>query len=641
MSYQLVVTIFATLMYGGLTFLVYFSKPFSEIKRSFALYLLSMFVWSLIASFVYFDFDFIDLIFRGMVVAAIFSMLAIYNFVQTFFGASKLWSAYVYIYGIVAGGISFFTSIIATGVYLENNLLHYELVPWSVLIIGPGYFLMFFSLYEIYQGFRATSNITQKNRFRYLIIALTIISLSSVVNFTELGKYPIDVAANGLAALLITYSILKHQLIEIQLVFRAGLLYTVLTAIVGAINYLVINVLINTFDFIPVDNLLSVSLLIALLTSAILSPLRDRIQEWIDKIFYRTKYDGNEMLERLSRATASILDLNRITEMILNEIQDTMLIKNSAIFIRREGSEYFELIGTKGYKKQPDVKFRLDNPIVIWIGIKKETLHSTDLSAEPRFKSMWNREIEDLEKLNGNLYIPIVVMGNMVGILVIGPKKSAQPISNYDHSVLSTLSNQIAIAIENAKLYEELENAFVETITTLANAIDLRDSYTSDHSKIIATLARDTAKQMKLPTKEVEHIFWAGLLHDVGKIGIPDSILLKPSKLTVEEFEIMKGHTNIGAELAEKIKKLEEVAPLIRSSHERIDGTGYPNGLMGDEIPLGARIISVVDAYSAMIDERIYAKPKTTDEAIAELKRCAGSHFDSDIVKVFVEQILK
>jgi putative nucleotidyltransferase with HDIG domain len=283
----------------------------------------------------------------------------------------------------------------------------------------------------------------------------------------------------------------------------------------------------------------------------------------------------------------------------------------------------------------------LDNPVIMWLAIRKEILHGSDLATEPRFKSMWHDEQKDLDMINGILYIPISILGNLVGILVIGPKKSEQMISSYDQSVLSTLSNQIAIAIENAKLYEELEHAFVETITTLANAIDLRDAYTSDHSQFIATLARDTARILGLGSDEIDDIYWAGLLHDVGKIGIPDSILLKPAKLTKDEFTIMKQHTVIGADLVSKVKTLEDVAPLIRYSHERIDGDGYPNNLKGEEIPIGARIISVVDAYSAMRDERVYKKAKSEEEAIAELIRCSGKQFDKKIVLIFIKEVLK
>ncbi len=136
--------------------------------------------------------------------------------------------------------------------------------------------------------------------------------------------------------------------------------------------------------------------------------------------------------------------------------------------------------------------------------------------------------------------------------------------------------------------------------------------------------------------QEVQSIYWGGLLHDIGKIGIPDSILRKPTKLDEPEWEIIRRHTILGARLVSPIKKLANVAPIIECSHERYNGSGYPYGLKGDEIPFGARIIGVVDSYSAMRDERSYKKPISHREAIAELKRNSGILFDPQVVTVFL-----
>jgi len=211
-----------------------------------------------------------------------------------------------------------------------------------------------------------------------------------------------------------------------------------------------------------------------------------------------------------------------------------------------------------------------------------------------------------------------------------------QPYSQDDRLALSTLANQTAVAIENAQLYDELEDTFVQTITTLANAIDLRDTYTSGHSQHIAALGSETARRLKCSPDEVNDIYWGGLLHDIGKIGIPDSILKKPGKLNNSEWEIIRQHTIYGAKLIAPINKLANIAPLIEYSHERFDGLGYPHGVKGEEIPIGARIIAVVDSFSAMIDERPYKQAYSTSEAIAELKKCSGTMYDPRVVDHFV-----
>jgi putative nucleotidyltransferase with HDIG domain len=203
--------------------------------------------------------------------------------------------------------------------------------------------------------------------------------------------------------------------------------------------------------------------------------------------------------------------------------------------------------------------------------------------------------------------------------------------------ILSTLANQTAVAIENARLYEELRESFIQSVTALANAIDTRDTYTKAHSQEIANLAGKTALALGCTTVEVDEIYLGGLLHDIGKIGIPDAILQKPTKLDEEEWKIVQMHPKLGAELISPIKRLSSVAPMVENSHERYDGLGYPHGIKGEEIPLGARIISVVDSYSAMLDKRPYKEPYSMDKIIDELKRNSGKMYDPLVVEAFLK----
>jgi putative nucleotidyltransferase with HDIG domain len=249
---------------------------------------------------------------------------------------------------------------------------------------------------------------------------------------------------------------------------------------------------------------------------------------------------------------------------------------------------------------------------------------------------MWKRELDYLDEFPAQLFIPLTTKGNLVGFIIVGTKRSAQSYTHDDEVILSTLANQTAVIIENARLYEELEETFVQTVVALANAIDMRDTYTSSHSQRIAEWAKDIARLLGCTAQETQAVYWGGLLHDIGKIGIADSILKKPGKLDAAEWEIIRKHTRLGAQLVAPIRKLTHVAPIIESSHERYDGSGYPCGLKGEEIPLGARIIGVVDSFSAMLDERPYKGPISQAEAIAELRRNSGILFDPQVVNVFL-----
>ena len=186
-------------------------------------------------------------------------------------------------------------------------------------------------------------------------------------------------------------------------------------------------------------------------------------------------------------------------------------------------------------------------------------------------------------------------------------------------------------------MFNELQETFVQTVVTLANAIDIRDTYTSDHSQQIASLGIETAKIMGCDSDDVQRIYWGSLLHDIGKIGIPDRILLKPGPLDDEEWNVIKQHPDIGANLIQPIKQLANISPIIRYSHERFDGTGYPDGLKGNKIPMGARIVAVVDAFSAMMDKRVYKDANTLEETIDELKRFSGTQFDPQVVTAFMQ----
>jgi putative nucleotidyltransferase with HDIG domain len=185
--------------------------------------------------------------------------------------------------------------------------------------------------------------------------------------------------------------------------------------------------------------------------------------------------------------------------------------------------------------------------------------------------------------------------------------------------------------------YVETRELFEQTIGALANAVDARDKYTRGHSNRVSHIAEAMCRVMKLPEHEIEKIHWAGLLHDVGKIGIRDNILLKEGPLDKEERRLMNQHPTVGAEIVEPATQLKEEAPLIRAHHEWFNGSGYPDGTEALDIPLGARILGVADSYEAMTSARPYRKtPLTHEQAVAELEKYSGIQFDPDIVPVLV-----
>jgi hypothetical protein len=185
--------------------------------------------------------------------------------------------------------------------------------------------------------------------------------------------------------------------------------------------------------------------------------------------------------------------------------------------------------------------------------------------------------------------------------------------------------------------FVEMREMFTQTIGALAEAVDKRDPFTSKHSQRVRSISVDIGRQMRVSASELEALEWGGLLHDVGKIGVPDSILLKQGKLTREERITMNAHPVLGAQIIGPVDRLAPELPVIRHHHEWYNGSGYPDRLMGDEIPRLARILHVADAFEAMTADRPYRKALSVDQALAELRKFAGVQFDPEIVDAFVK----
>ena len=178
----------------------------------------------------------------------------------------------------------------------------------------------------------------------------------------------------------------------------------------------------------------------------------------------------------------------------------------------------------------------------------------------------------------------------------------------------------------------------LDMITSLAYAVEAKDPHTKGHSQAVSRWAAQIAMQMRLSEAEIEEIRLAGLVHDIGKIHVPESVLFKPTLLTAEEFELMKSHAAWGAKILEPMN-VTGIERIVRHHHERCDGQGYPDNLRGEEIPLGARIIAVANAFNVMVNAHPYRKARTVEEAVAELRRCSGTQFDPVVVDAFLRLI--
>lgn len=214
--------------------------------------------------------------------------------------------------------------------------------------------------------------------------------------------------------------------------------------------------------------------------------------------------------------------------------------------------------------------------------------------------------------------------------------KEAADFDSADAKLLSSIANESAIYLENARLFEDAHGLMMGLLHSLTSAVDAKDTYTCGHSERVALLSRHLSQEFRLADFDIEHVYMAGLLHDVGKIGVPEAVLQKTGKLTAEEFELMKKHPRIGARILQDVPQVKHLIPGVLHHHERFDGKGYPGGLAGKDIPLMGRIICLADSFDAMTSNRTYRKGLPPEVALAEIRRCSGTHFDPELAEAFL-----
>jgi response regulator RpfG family c-di-GMP phosphodiesterase len=240
-------------------------------------------------------------------------------------------------------------------------------------------------------------------------------------------------------------------------------------------------------------------------------------------------------------------------------------------------------------------------------------------------------------KRNFATIFPLMIEGQVFGTLDI---HSDSMLGEEKEGKILYLLNRSAERMENVALYEGLYENMLSTLNSMAKILDARDPHTSQHSTRVTNLSVAMANILKLSDDEKDVLYIAASLHDIGKVGIPDSILLKPGTLTDEEFMIIKRHPDIGADILKPIPPMSRETEVIRYHHERYDGKGYPSGIGGEEIPLLSRIINLADSYDAMTSDRPYRNGLPMDKAIEEIERCIGSQFDPELAKIFISKVI-
>jgi len=343
-----------------------------------------------------------------------------------------------------------------------------------------------------------------------------------------------------------------------------------------------------------------------------------------------------ETLIDTSLVFSSTLDLDTLVNLVLKKAEELMDAEASSVFrIDEERNDLYFLTarGEKG-KKAKSIRVPMGKGVVGWVAQHGRPLLVSDVTKDKRFY----RDVDKKTKFvtRSILAVPLTVRGKIIGVAEVLNKRGDSCFGKDDLELFRALGNQIAVAIENASLYRELDDLFLSSIKTIVEAIDAKDPYTRGHSAHVVSFSLAMAEALKMNKVDLKDLELSAILHDVGKIGIPDKILSKPGRLTKKEYILIKTHPRLGAEIIQPIAKLKRIIPNILHHHERYDGRGYPSGLKKDNIPFGARIICIADAFDAMTTDRPYRKRLTIEYAYQELEANRGTQFDPNLVPIFI-----
>lgn len=354
-----------------------------------------------------------------------------------------------------------------------------------------------------------------------------------------------------------------------------------------------------------------------------------------------------EYLNAFSSLLNSTLDPAEVREKALEATCLLLGCETASLLLvdRKTGELYWEtVLGEAGRELQRNVRLPInDRSIAGYVAMTGESLLIRDAARDPRHLKRGSASGFQVKTM---ACVPLKTKGRVVGVLqainkVAGiSSESAEPRTTFNGSdlrMLETLSHQVAIAIENSKLYTDLKTSFYGTVEALAEAIEKKDRYTGGHTKRVVHYSVCIAKYLSLSPEVLESVRLSALLHDVGKIGIEDQILKKQSPLDEDEWKAMQKHPMLGFDIMNRVESLKDVTAGMRYHHERWDGKGYPFGLKGEEIPLVARVIAVADTYDAMVSTRPYRKGMDPALAYDEIVRNRGTQFDPTIVDAFMQ----
>jgi HD-GYP domain-containing protein (c-di-GMP phosphodiesterase class II) len=340
---------------------------------------------------------------------------------------------------------------------------------------------------------------------------------------------------------------------------------------------------------------------------------------------------------RLTSELAGKSDVEEMAQLVVDELHETFAFYLAAIQ-RLDEDGVLRLVAGRGPLAEVMTEFLLtEQPVSQGVNGKVARSGQTYLIPDTREDPDYIVRDPTTDPLS-ELAVPVLVDGDVWGVLNI---EATDPgaLAEADAVLVEAIATSFGVAVHRAQLVADLEGAFTTTLAALTSTVEAKDDYTACHGEDVAVLAERVALRMSLSSAQARDVRYAAMLHDLGKVAVPSEILLKPGPLTDDEWVKMRSHAAIGGELVARIDAFAHLAPAVRASHERWDGGGYPDGLVGEAIPLAARIIAACDTYDAIVTDRPYRPARTVQEAYEELHRVAGAQLDAGVVGALVTEL--
>jgi HD-GYP domain-containing protein (c-di-GMP phosphodiesterase class II) len=351
-------------------------------------------------------------------------------------------------------------------------------------------------------------------------------------------------------------------------------------------------------------------------------------------------YEELMLLYNLSTSTKVTQSNATYLQMACDQITLLVNVEGIAIFLKRQLDGEKRFVLTAGAGVVAIDQFTAD---ILEIRLAEELKNQKEALLDgivnSPFKYDWPDGIKNI------IAVPLHAGNRIVGLMVATNIIGKPDFDSTDVKLFNSVANQCAVFIENNRLFRDLKELFIGSLKALTNSIDAKDQYTRGHSERVAFISRWIAERLALrrpiDEEQIHKIYLAGLLHDIGKIGINEAVLKKSGKLSVSDLNHIKSHPRVGADILADIKQMRDIVPGILYHHEHVDGTGYPEGLTGDQIPLIGKIISLADAFDAMTSKRVYREAMSIKRALAEIEKSLGTQFDPEVGQVFIKSDIR